>query len=278
MPGFFHANRMLLFVAALLALTAVSSVVIVSEDQQVVIERLGKPVRVVNKFRPTGPSGAGVVFKLPFIEQAVWLDRGLRGHSVGGLKVRSKDAQDLLLDTDLTYRIIDPVRLVNKLGSAERMESELGAIVPALLGDRLEQLSAADIALPGTGGSAQALRAAVDAKARDFGVQVVDLRIGRIMPGEAALQLAYDTMQARHLREIDAIAEAQVSEAHQTRAAVAAETGAIMQQSAGKDPEFYDFFRALRSYAIVFEQPNPKNPPTIVIPPDSSYLRHFNGR
>ena len=278
MARLFQANRVLLFVLALLGLSAASSVVIVSEGEQVVIERMGKPVRVVNRFRTDGTSGAGVVLKLPFIEQAVSLARGLQGYSLGGQKVRSADAQDLLVDADLTYRIIDPVRLVNRSGSAEQMESDLGTILPALLEEQLDRLPATTIALPGSGGAARALRAAVDAKAREFGVQVIDLRIGRVMPGDAALQLTYEIMQARHLREVDAIAEAQVSEAHQIRAAVAAETGAILQASAGQDPEFYDFFRALRSYAIVLEDPNPKSPPTIVIPPDSAYLRHFNGQ
>ncbi|MEQ1498722.1 MAG: SPFH domain-containing protein [Novosphingobium sp.] len=278
MARLLQANRLLLFVLALAGLCAASSVVIVGEGEQVVIERLGKPVRVVNRFRTDGTSGAGVVLKLPFIEQTVSLARGLQGYSLGGQKVRSVDAQDLLVDADLTYRIIDPVRLANRLGSAERMEAELGTILPALLGDQLDRLPAATIALPGNGGAAPALRSAIDAKARSFGVQVIDLRIGRVMPGDAALQMTYEIMQARHLREVDAIAETQVSDSHQTRAAVAAETGAILQASAGIDPEFYDFFRALRSYAIVFEVPNPKNPPTIVIPPGSAYLRHFNGQ
>lgn len=278
MSAVIQANRALLFFLTLAVLVALSSVVVVQENEQVVIERLGQPVRVVNRFSPDGASGAGVVLKLPFIEQAVHLNRGLKGYSAGAQKVRSADGQDLLVDTDVTYRIIDPVRLVGRLGSADKLDRELAQALPAMLGARLGPLSAAAIALPGNGGAAQLLRGDLDTRARDLGVQVIDLRIGRVMPGEAALQMTYEIMQARHLREADEIAARQIASARRTRAEVAAEAAAIMQDSAGKDPEFYDFFRALRSYTYVFENPDAKNPPTIVIPPNSSYLRHFNGQ
>ena len=278
MTGIFQANRAVLFFFTLAVLIALSSVVVVDENEQVVIERLGQPVRVINRFNPAGASGAGVVLKLPFIEQAVHLNRGLKGYSAGAQKVRSADGQDLLIDTDVTYRIIDPVRLVNRLGSADKLDAQLASALPAMLGARLGPLSAAAIALPGNSGAAQLLRGDLDARARDLGVQVIDLRIVRVMPGEPALQMTYEIMQARHLREADAISAEQIASARQTRAQVAAEAAAIMQDSAGKDPEFYDFFRALRSYTYVFENPDAKNPPTIVIPPNSSYLRHFNGQ
>ena len=170
------------------------------------------------------------------------------------------------------------MRLVNRLGSPERLDSELGTLVTGILAGRLTALSAAEIALPGSGGAAPLLRADLDSRARALGVQVVDFRIGRVMPGDAALQLTFDTMQNRHLREADEVAAQQIASARQTRAQVAAESAAILQASAGKDPEFYDFWRALRSYTYVFENPDPKNPPSIVIPPGSSYLRHFNGQ
>jgi membrane protease subunit HflC len=276
MTSLFSANRMLLFFLVAAGLMAMSSVVIVSEAEQVVIERMGKSVRVVNRFRSDGTSGAGVVFKLPFIEQANSLPRGLQGFSVGAQKIRSIDAIDLMVDADLTYRVIDPVRLVNRLGSADRAQKELGSILPGLLADQLDRLPAEAIALPGNGGAAPLLRAAIDAKARQFGVQVIDLRIGRVTLGEPSLQMAYEIMEARHSREADRVAEARNAEAFQTRADVAAETARILQASAGQVPAFYDYFRGLRSYALTMETRDPKYPMTLVIPPDSDYLRHFN--
>lgn len=278
MARLFSAARPGWFGAALALLLAASSVVVVDEGEQVVIERLGQPLRVVNRFTLNGPGGAGVVLKLPFVDHAVHLRRGLAGFAAANQAVRSADGQDLLVDADVTYRIIDPVRFAARLGDGQRLDGELSSLAGAVLGGRLGAVDARTAALPGAGGAAALLRRDLDARTRAFGVQVVDLRIGRVMPGEAALQTVYDTMQTRHLRQVDDIVADQIASAKRTRAEVDAETAAILQASAGRDPEFYDFWRALRSYALVFENPDPKNPPTIVIPPDSAYLRHFNGR
>lgn len=266
------------FLAALALLLALSSVVVVAENEQVVIERMGKPVRVANRFRSDGQSGAGVIFKLPFVEEAVVLSRGLKGFSAGAQKVKSADGQDLIVDADLTYRIIDPVRLARQWPAPDRLDAGLGSIVGSLLGSRLSALTAAAIAQPGSGGAARALRSEIDARARAFGIQVVDFRIGRVNYAPGSLETVYEIMQVRHLRTVDEITAQRFASARQTRAQVDAEKAAIFQASAGKDPAFYDFWRAMRSYSLVFENPDPKNPPTIVIPPDSSYLRHLNGR
>lgn len=271
-------SRLMLFFVVAVLLCAMSSVVIVPENQQVVITRLGKPISVVNRFRPDKAQGFGVVLKLPFVDQAVPLDRGLQGLELAGQQVDSKDGVGLVVNLQVTYRIIDPARLVEKFGSTERLAMVLNSSIPQLTGERLGQLPAATIALPGSGGAAQSLLADCDRKAREFGIQIVDLRVGKVALGEASLKTAFDIMQDRHLRVLADIGLASNQESRQIRADVDAENARIMQESAGRDPEFYAFFRALRSYDTVMYQPDASNPKTIVIPPDSAYLRYFNGR
>jgi len=45
-----------------------------------------------------------------------------------------------------------------------------------------------------------------------------------------------------------------------------------------KDPEFFAFFEAMRSYEQMYGDPDRKNTTTIVLPPDSGYLKHFGGK
>ena len=125
--------------------------------------------------------------------------------------------------------------------------------------------------------TAIAILAALDARTRSFGVQVVDVRIGRAMLSDADRALAYQQMQERHDREADAIADESGRKAGEIVAQAQAEAAAIMQASAGRDPEFYEFFKALRNYETLYGDPRRKNAATIVIPPDSAYLKHFNG-
>lgn len=272
------ARHMLLFLPVLMGLLGLSSVVVVDEGHQAVIERMGEPLRVVNRFRPDRSDGAGVVFKIPLIERAVWFERGLQGFSLAGAKVRTADEQVLLVDADVTYRIIDPVRLLQKLGEADKIDAQFKAALPALLEEKLALRSALEIAAPGSGGAGREVLAGLDARARHFGVQVVDLRVGRVALPESGLNLAFQRMKERYEQEALAIEDQNTREAGEIVAQTQAEAAAIMQASAGQDPEFYGFFKALRNYEQLYGDPERKNAATIVIPPGSAYLRHFNGQ
>lgn len=278
MAAILSARGMLPFVPVVLGLLGLSSVVVVDEGHQAVIARMGEPVSVINRFRPDKSDGAGVVLKLPLIDRAVWFERGLQGYSLAGTQVRTADEQVLLIDADVTYRIIDPVRLLQKLGQADRIDSQFKAVLPGLLEETLVKRSALEISTPGSGGAGREMLAALNAKAGDFGVQVVDLRVGRVGLPEAGLSQVFQRMKGRHELEAKAIEEQNYREAGDIVADARAEAGQIMQESAGQDPEFYSFFKAMNNYEALYADPERKNAATIVIPPDSAYLKHFNGR
>ena len=274
-------TRAALFALAGLALLAASSIVIVDESDQAVITRFGAPLSVVNRFRPEGAlstSGAGAVLKLPFVDRVIWLARGLQGYSLGDQKVHTADAQVLLVETDVTYRIIDPVRLVSSLGSGDKVGGQIAAILPSLLEEELSQRAAGVIAQPGSGGGARQILSALDAKLRTYGVQAVDLRIGRVVLPEGGQKLAFARMEDRHNRQAWEVAEGSAQEARQIVTEGDALAAGILQKSAGQDPEFYDYFSTLRSYTANFGDPARKGAATIVIPPGSDYLKHFNGK
>ena len=178
----------------------------------------------------------------------------------------------------MPLRKIDPVRLVGTLGSGAAVSDHLGAILPALLGQALSQRSAAEISRPGAGGASARIKAALAAGARGYGLQVIDLRVARVVLSEGTLQAAYDRMESRHERQVREIELQSARDAQEVSAEGDVRAAEILQASAGRDPEFYGYFRALRSYELTFGDPNRKNAATIVIPPDSAYLRHFNGQ
>ena len=65
MASLFHEYRSGLFALAFILLLGAASLTVVGEDQQAVIERMGQPERVINRFHPGGASGAGIVAKIP---------------------------------------------------------------------------------------------------------------------------------------------------------------------------------------------------------------------
>lgn len=270
--------RNLLFALLFVGLLGLASVTQVREDEQVVIERMGEPVRMVNRFRPRGPSGAGIVAHVPLLERVIVLPRGLVTYGYEAKRVRSSDLHTLLVDTDVTYRIIDPVRLVNTLGSTAKVDDQLKALLPPLLDQELAQRLAADIVRPGSGGANPALLRGLDARTRQYGVQVIDVRLARIALDEDGRTLAYNRMQERLEDSLLEIQAKSAADALAVTAAAEAEATVRRKQSADKDPEFYSFFRAMRSYDEMYGDPARKNSTTIVLPPDSGYLKHFGGK
>lgn len=278
MEQFLREYRFGLFGLVLLMLLGGSSFIIVGEDRQAVIQRMGEPHRVINRFAPGEASGAGIAARIPLFEQVVWLPRGLVPFSHAGKRLRSADQQWLLIDTDVTYRIIDPVKLVETLGTADKVDGQLKALLPALLDQELGKRLAGDIARPGAGGANAVLLKALDGKTRQYGIQIVDLRIARVTLDEAGLQAAYDRMRERHEGVLFSIQAASADDAARITAEAEAEAATRLQQSAAKDPEFYAFFEAMRSYEAMYGDPDRKNTTTIVLPPDSGYLKHFGGK
>lgn len=266
-----------LFGAVIALVLLSSSMMVVAEDQQVVVERMGVPDRVINRFSPQGASGAGLAFKVPLLERASWLPRGLLTYSHAAKKIRSADQQWLLVDTDVTYRIYDPVRLTETLGSLDKTEAQLKALLPPLLDQELAASDAGTIARPGAGGANARVRALLDARTRQYGIQIVDLRVARVALDQASLAAAYDRMRDRHEAAVYEIKQKSAADAASIIGAAELEAAAILQKSAGKDPDFYRFFKGLRDYEKLWGDPERKNATTIVIPPDSTYLKPMNG-
>lgn len=267
-----------IFALVVVVLLGTSAVSVVTETEQAVIKRMGEPERVINRFRPTGESGAGLVVKIPLLETMTVLPRGLVTFSHPGKRVRTGDQQWLLIDTDVTYRIIDPVKLTTSLGSAIKTEEQLKALLPSLLDREIGRHSAVAVAQPGAGGANQVMRQALDAEVRQYGLQVIDLRIARIALDEASLQSAYERMEQRHEATLTEIEVKSANDALAVTSAAEAEATARRKRSADQDPEFYSFYRAMRSYDELYGDPKRKNSVTIVLPPDSGYLEHFDGK
>lgn len=268
----------ILFVTAALLLLLIASISVVGENQQAVILRGGEPDRVVNRFRPEGPSGAGVILTMPLAERVVMLDRGLFTVSTREQTVGAADLQKLVVDVDATLRIFDPARLVASLGSGDALPGKVDSLLPGLLRDELAKVDAGRLILPGAGGALARVRASLDTALREYGVQVIDLRLARAALPSSAKQAALASMAERR----DALARDEraigARDAQRITSEAEAASAAILQASAGRDPDFYDFYRAMRSYEATLADPDRKNKATIILPPDSGYLKQFNPR
>ena len=264
------------------ALAAAASVVVVPETQQAVVMRLGDPVRVINKFHPGvdfGDTGAGLSLRIPFVETLVRIDRRVLAVEMDRQQVTSSDQQRLEVDAFARFRIIDPVKMVRTGGTTEKVAEQLQPILTSALRQGLATHTFQSLLTPERGAVMAQIRKGLDKEARAYGAQVIDVRIKRAdLPEGTPLDSAFGRMQAAREQEATSIRAQGQKTAQIIEAEAEAGAAKIYAESFGKDPAFYDFYRAMKSYEATFANAANKGGSTIVLTPDNDYLRQFRGK
>lgn len=280
MQNIWQDHRLTLIAVAALLLALASSIVIVPETHQGVIVRTGEPNRVINRFdpdEPYGSTGAGLQFRIPLIETVQMVDRRILDLDMEGETVLSNDQQRLEVNAYARYRIFDPVLFVERAGSEDLLTNQLEPILTSVLRQELGRRTFASLLTPERGTAMTNIRAALDRQARQYGAQVLDVRIKRAdLPQGTPLQAAFTRMQSDRQEEAETIRAGGRRDAQIIRAEAEAEAAQIYADAYGKDPEFYDFYRAMESYRRTFV--NGEAESSVILSPDNDYLRQFRGQ
>jgi membrane protease subunit HflC len=267
-------------VAGLLVL--LSCVTIVPENEQAVIVRVGEPVRVINRFRPGadfGSTGAGLIFRVPIVERLVRIDKRVLSVDMDRQQVLSTDQQRIEVDAYARFRIIDPVRMVRSAGTTERVAEQLQPILSSVLRQELGKRTFQSLLTAERGQAMINIRKGLDREAREYGAQVIDVRIKRAdLPDGTPLESAFARMAAAREQEATTIVAQGQKNAQIIRATAEANAAKVYADAFGKDPAFYDFYRAMQSYDTTFSNPKNAGQSTILLSPDSEYLKQFKGK
>ena len=279
MSNIWQDYRAVVIALVAIVLALMVSVVVVPETQQAVIIRTGEPVRVVNRFRPDidyGLTGAGIVLRVPFVEVVERIDRRVLDLDMPGQQVLSSDQQRLQVDAFARFRVIDPVQLVETAGTTENVRLQLEPILVSVLRQELGRRTFAAMLTAERGDAMQRIRANLDRQARQYGAQILDVRIMRTdLPEGAPLDAAYTRMETERNREAATIRAEGDKDAQIIRAEAEAEAARTYANAFGKDPQFYDFYRAMRSYETTFGSGEGES--QFILSPDNEYLRQFRG-
>jgi membrane protease subunit HflC len=276
-----HNYKAPLIAGAVALVALLSSVIVVPETQQAVILRFGEPIRVINGFKPNvdyGKTGAGISLRIPFAERVERIDKRLLSVDMQPQQVLSTDQLRLNVDAYARFRIINPVRMVRTAGTPERVQEQLEPILTSVLRQELGKRTFRSLLTADRGVAMENIRAGLDHEAREYGAQVVDVRIKRADLPEGALESAFSRMQAAREQEATTIRAQGQKQAQIIRADAEAQAAKTYAESFGKDADFYDFYRAMQSYDYAFGNNNGDKGTTIVLSPDNSYLKEFRGR
>ena len=272
-----HKPTIIAVVAALIALA--SSIVIVPETHQAVKIRTGNPVAVINRFEPDqryGQTGAGVWFRIPLFERIQMVDRRILDLDMEGETVLSNDQQRLEVNAYARFRIFDPVLFVERAGTEDQLRNQLEPILTSVLRQELGRRTFASLLTPERGNAMSNIREQLDQQARQYGAQVLDVRIKRAdLPQGTPLQAAFSRMQSDRQEEAETIRARGRRDAQIIRAEAEANAAEIYAEAFNKDPEFYDFYRAMQSYRQTFQTGNGSS--SIIMDGGNDYLRQFRG-
>lgn len=280
MTNLWQNHKASLLALGALAIALMSAVVVVPETQQAVVVRTGDPVRVINRFRPDTPygqTGAGMVFRIPFFERVQRIDKRVMDLDMDRQQVLSSDQQRLQVDAYARYRIIDPVRMVRTSGTTDNLVNQLNPIFTSVLRQELGRRPFAAMLTAERGTAMQNIRTTLDRQARQYGAQIIDVRIKRAdLPDGRPLEAAFTRMETDREEEAATIRAQGRKNAQIIRAEAEAEAARTYATAFGKDPQFYDFYRAMESYRRTFEQGQGDS--SFVLSPDNEYMRQFRGQ
>jgi membrane protease subunit HflC len=279
-------NPIALGIAALLLLILFASTFsVVPETKQAVIVRFGEPDRIINSYKPGrafGETGAGLIARIPFMEEIHWIDKRILSVEMDQQQVLSTDQLRLQVDAFARYRIVDPLRMFISARTEERVSDQLRPILGSALRNELGKRPFAALLSPERGQMMDNIQSALNRVARQYGAEIVDVRIKRAdLPEGTPLTSAYQRMQTARQQEARSIRAQGLKQAQIIRAEADAEAASTYAEAFNKDADFYDFYRAMQSYETSFVDNGSGEAmgrSSIILSPSNDYLREFRGR
>jgi membrane protease subunit HflC len=271
-------------VIILLILLGASPFFVVDITQTAVVVQLGKPQRNV-----TSP---GLKLKVPFIEEVTYFDRLLLDYDSSAQDVITQDKKTILIDNFAKWRIIDPLKVYQAFRTQRAALRRLDDIIYSELRVELGRHDLSEIVSKTRAQIMKVVTERANEKARENGIEILDVRIKRADLPEQNEKAVFARMQAERERQAkqyraEGAEEAQKirSEAEKDREIILAEAYREAEELRGggdakafrlyadaykQDPRFFEFTRSMEAYRKALMQNS-----TIVMSPDSEFFRYL---
>ena len=269
----------------LIAVVVFQSLFIVQEISQAIVLQFGDPKKIVTK--------AGLNFKLPFIQNVVYLDKRILNLDNDPEEVIAADQKRLIVDAIARFKIIDPLKFYISVGNERVARSRLSTIINSRIRGVLGTQELATLLSTDRTKQMAIIQNDVNTEAKNFGIEIVDVRIKRADLPPANSEAIYKRMQTEREREAKEfraqgaeIAQKIRSTADKDVTVLLAEANKkseimkgegdglrnkIFADAFGKDPQFFGFYRAMQAY----EKALIGGETSLVLSPDSEFFKFF---
>ena len=278
-------KKIILPLVGVIAVVAFFSIFIVKEVNQAIVLQFGDPKKIITK--------PGLNFKLPFIQNVVFLDKRILNLDAPPEEVIASDQKRLIVDAFARIQIVDPLKFYISVGNERVARSRLSTIINSrirsVLGtQRLQTLLSEDrtkqMAL---------IQEGVNNEAEKFGIKIVDVRIKRADLPQANSNAIFARMQTEREREakefrakgaemavtITSTADKEVTvilanaekKSEIMKGEGDGQRNKIFAQAFGQDPQFFAFYRAMQAY----EKALIGGETSLILSPDSEFFNFF---
>ena len=259
-------NIIIILVLFIVFLTFTGAFFIVNETKQAIVLQFGEPRQVISK--------PGLQFKIPFIQDAVFLDSRMLNLDPQPEEMILSDQKRIIVDSFARYRIVNPLKFFQTVRNEATFSDRFGRIINAAVRGTIAQYSLSSLLSEDRSKIMSSIQATVKNEEKNFGVNIIDIRIGRTDLTEQVSNNVYQRMiserdrEANLLRaegqelskEIVASADRQqtviVAEAQRTSSILRGEGDALKNKILGDayslDEEFFDFLRTMQACKETF--------------------------
>ncbi len=257
----------------------------VDQTEQAIVLRFGEIEKTVQE--------PGLYFKLPFADEVVLYEKRILDLDPAPVKQLLTDQKTIEVDAYARYRIVDPLVFFQRVRSYSILEDRFSKLVRAGLQREIANVSLGELLSDRRDDIMVKIGQEVEEQAQSFGIEVVDVRIGRTdLPPEIS-ENTFNRMKSDQQRKASRIraegAEAAkkiVATADRERTVLIADAermaeilrgegegqrNRILADAYGRDPDFFDFYKSMQEYRKGLGGEST----TMVLTPESDFFRFF---
>ena len=278
--------KALIFIIVAAGFLVYSTFFIVKETHQAIVLQLGEPKKVYKD--------AGLYWKIPLLQNVQLIDKRVLEIDAPAEEVIALDQKRIIVDAYAKFIITDPLKFYISVGNERVAQSRLSSIINAKIRGVLGKENLVNLISTERTKLMNKITKDVAEEAKDFGINVIDVRIRRADLPSANSEAIFKRMQTERTREakefraegfelgqtIKSTADKEVSiilaEARKTSQILRGEgdglRNKIFAEAFGRDPEFFSFYRAMQSYEKSLINGSETS---LVLSPDSEFFRYF---
>ena len=278
-------KKILIPIIVVLGVVAYGSLFVVQEINQAIVLQFGDPKKIITK--------PGLNFKIPFIQNVVYLDRRVLNLDNPPEEVIAADQKRLIVDAFARFKIVDPLKFYISVGNERVARSRLATIINSRIRSVLGTQELATLLSTDRAVHMATIQNDVNTEAQNFGITIVDVRIKRADLPQANSEAIFKRMQTEREREakefraqgaemaakITSTADKEVTvilaNANKQSEIMKGEgdgrRNRIFADAFGRDPQFFGFYRAMQSY----EKALIGGDTSLILSPDSDFFKFF---